>query len=239
MEINFIVAFSLGIFSTIHCLGMCGGIITALSLGLPDKVKGNRKIYYAIISSYNIGRVLSYTVAGAMAGIIGHMVSSQFGSNTGYQVMRILAGVILVFLGLHIAGWVSGIKYIEGLGMKFWGKIQPVGRWFLPVDTPLKALIIGCIWGWLPCGLVYSVLLWSAASVDPVTGTLYMFCFGIGTLPGMVTAGILSGSMQRHASRAYIRKTFAIIIIIFGVISPWLQIGHHEHDDMGPEIHEN
>lgn len=236
VEINYFIAFSLGIFSTVHCLGMCGGIITALSLGLPGHVRQNRKIYVPIICTYNLGRVFSYAVAGAIAGIFGHIILNQFESNAGYFLIRLIAGLVLVMLGLHIAGWSYGIRHIEGLGMKLWKVVQPIGRHFLPVDSIFKALVMGCLWGWLPCGLVYSVLLWSVTSTDPLSGTVYMLCFGLGTLPGMITAGILSSSLQKFASRDKIRKLFGLFIICFGLISPWIEV--HQHDRAtGPEIH--
>ena len=229
MEVNYLVAISLGLFSTVHCLGMCGGIITALSLGLPEKIKQDRTRFTTLVCAYNLGRICSYTVAGALAGIFGHIILGPIQNNTGHYVLRILAGLILVLLGLHIAGWISAIRRIEGMGNRVWQVIRPIGGYFLPVDSIPKALLMGCIWGWLPCGMVYSVLLWSATSVDPVVATLCMISFGLGTLPGMIGAGLLSNSLQRFFSRANIRKVFAVIIICFGIASPWIQFSHQMH----------
>lgn len=230
MEVNYLVAFSLGIFSTIHCLGMCGGIITALSLGLPEDIRQSRTRFALLVCAYNLGRIISYTVAGALAGIFGHIILGLVQNNTGHYILRILSGLILVLLGLHIAGWTSALKRIEGMGIRIWQLIRPIGGYFLPVDSAPKALLMGCIWGWLPCGLVYSVLLWSAASIDPVVATLCMFSFGLGTLPGMISAGLLSNTLQKLFSKANIRKVFAVIIICFGIASPWIHFGHQMHD---------
>ena len=230
MEINYLIAFSLGLFSTVHCLGMCGGIITALSLGLPDEIKQNRTRFAILVCAYNLGRVCSYTVAGALAGIFGHTILGLMHNNTGHYLLRILAGLILILLGLHIGGWITAIKRIEGAGMRLWQVIRPIGAYFLPVDSMPKALLMGCIWGWLPCGMVYSVLLWSATSADPLGATLCMLGFGLGTLPGMISAGLLSNSLQRLFARADIKKAFAIIIICFGIASPWIQFSHDMHD---------
>lgn len=230
MELNYPIAFTLGLFSTVHCLGMCGGIITALSLGLPEDIRQNRIWFTTLVCAYNLGRVLSYTVAGALAGIFGHIILSLIQNSTGHYILRILAGLILVLLGLHIAGWTPALKRIEGMGNRVWRVIRPIGGYFLPVDSVPKALLMGCIWGWLPCGMVYSVLLWSAASVDPVVATLCMLSFGLGTLPGMISAGLLSNSLQRLFARANIRKIFAVIIICFGIASPWIHFNQTMHN---------
>lgn len=229
MELSYPIAFTLGLFSTVHCLGMCGGIITALSLGLPEDIKQNRLRFTILVCAYNLGRISSYAVAGAVAGMFGYIISGIAHNDTGHYFLRILAGLILVLLGLHIGGWISAIKRIEGLGARVWQVIRPIGAYFLPVDSMPKALLLGCIWGWLPCGMVYSVLLWSATSADPVGATLCMLCFGLGTLPGMISAGLLSNALLRLFARAGIRKGFAIIIICFGIASPWIQFSHQMH----------
>jgi len=237
MEINYPIAFTLGLFSTVHCLGMCGGIITALSLSLPEEVRHNRTRFTVLVCAFNLGRLCSYTVAGALAGVFGHIILGLVQNNAGHLILRILAGLILVLLGLHIAGWITAIKKIEGIGIRVWQVIRPIGSYFLPVDSTPKALLMGCIWGWLPCGLVYSVLLWSTTSIDPLVATLCMFSFGLGTLPGMISAGLLSNSLQRLFARASIRKVFAIIIIGFGIASPWIQLSHQMHDSAADMQH--
>lgn len=227
MEINLLVAFTLGLFASVHCLGMCGGIITALSLGLPQTIRQDRLKFVTLIGAYNLGRIFSYAVAGALAGAFGYLFLGLVQNHTGHYAIRILAGVMLVLLGLHIAGWLPVLKRIEGIGARLWQLLRPLGQYFLPLDSPLKALFMGCIWGWLPCGMVYSVLLWSATSADPVSGSLVMFCFGLGTLPSLIAAGLLGDVLQRLFVRANIRKVFALVIIAFGIVSPWLQFDHH------------
>ena len=229
MEINYLAAFGLGLFSTVHCLGMCGGTVTALSLGLPEEIRQNRTRFSILVCAYNFGRVFSYTVAGALVGIFGHIILGLVHNNTGHYILRILAGLILILLGLHIGGWITAIKRIEGIGIRVWQVIRPIGAYFLPVDSMPKALLMGCIWGWLPCGMVYSVLLWSATSADPIAATLCMLSFGIGTLPGMISAGLVSNSLRRLFARANIKKVFAIIIICFGIASPWIEFTHQMH----------
>jgi hypothetical protein len=237
MTVNLPVAFALGLFSTVHCLGMCGGIITALSLGLPDVTQADRKRFAIRVCSYNLGRVLSYALAGALAGAFGHALLAVMGSGAGHYMLRGLAGLMLVLLGLHLAGWLNAARRLEGAGMRLWAIIRPIGGYFLPVDNVYKGLLVGCVWGWLPCGLVYSVLLWSATHADPVAGALIMLGFGLGTLPGMITAGLFSGALRELAARTNVRKVFAAIIIIFGLLTPWLPSADHNHDTATPTDH--
>ena len=240
MVLNLFAAFILGLFSTVHCLGMCGGIITALSLGLPEAVRQDRGRSILLIAGYNLGRILSYSLAGALAGGAGLVFNHALGGGFGYAILRGLAALILVLLGLHLAGWMTALKYLEGFGLRIWQVLRPIGGYFLPVDNFPKALLLGCIWGWLPCGLVYSVLLWSATSADPVAATGYMFCFGLGTLPALITAGVFSDRLRKMASQGNLRKAFGIIIILLGLSSPWFNphmhnpsaspAGHHQHE---------
>jgi sulfite exporter TauE/SafE len=237
MAADLLIAFTLGLFSSVHCLGMCGGIITALSLGLPEGLAGSRRRRAACVSCYNLGRILSYSLAGALAGGFGLALNHIINTTTGYNILRWCAGLMLVLLGLHLAGWLPALRKLEGAGLRLWQVLRPVGALFLPVDTLYKALLMGCIWGWLPCGLVYSVLLWSAASGDPVTATLVMFCFGLGTLPSMITAGLLGDALQQLARRANVRKVFGSVVIVFGLLSPWLQPVQHPHSPAPTEQH--
>jgi hypothetical protein len=226
------VAMLLGLISTVHCLGMCGGIIGALSLGLPEHTRNTPLLLAGTISAYNAGRICSYAIAGALAGSFGLLLISAGNPVTGHLFLQGMAAVILVLLGLHIAGWLPRYNRIEGAGLKLWRLIQPLGKYFLPVDSYLKALLIGMLWGWLPCGLVYSVLLWSVSTADPLAGFGYMLAFGVGTLPGMLTAGYAGGALQRLLRTPTLRKCMGITVVCFGLASPFLVShgGHALHD---------
>ena len=237
-ELSFLVPFSLGLFSTLHCLAMCGGIITALSMGLIAAPSGNTG--YALVFNYNLGRIISYSIAGVMAGTAGMLFTQLTPEGSGHRILQIIAGLFLVMLGLHIGGWFPQFKKIEHISARAWQLLQPVGRLFIPVDHWFKALIVGSIWGWLPCGLVYSVLLWTVASADPIIGGSYMFAFGLGTLPGMVAAGILGERMRSILQKNRIKKVAGILILGYGVWSVFVNpVTLHSHEHSGSPSHQH
>lgn len=231
-----VVAFNLGLFSTLHCLGMCGGIIGALSLGVkqdkPSILSG--RIKYSV--AYNTGRITSYTIAGAIAGFAGQNIITGVMPEAGHRILQYIAGIILVLIGLHLAGWLPRLGMIESAGLTLWRFIQPVGKYFIPVKNTGRAFMVGMIWGWLPCALVYSVLLWSLTSGNIYNGATLMFVFGLGTLPGMITAGVIGAGLQEIIKSRSLRVWAGIIIIIFGIASPFLpdllikdNHNHHHH----------
>ncbi|MEX2525895.1 MAG: sulfite exporter TauE/SafE family protein [Gammaproteobacteria bacterium] len=237
-ELNHLAAFVIGVFSTLHCWGMCGGIIGALSLSVPENIRRDRFRQGLMTLGYNLGRIGSYTLAGVFTATLGFVFSSATG-HVGHLVLQTLSGVILIFLGLYLGGWFSGMNIIERAGMRVWARLQPVGKLFLPPDRFYKAIIVGAVWGWIPCGLVYSVLLWSAASADPLRGGTYMLAFGLGTLPGMLAAGLAAGRLLTWKHLGLFRKAAGAAVILFGVfilISPHLSGNHQESS---PRIHQH
>ena len=226
--INLIIAFNLGLFSSVHCLGMCGGIIGALALGVKQEAQDDALGKFRFSLAYNTGRICSYSVAGAIAGYAGQQVITGIMPESGHMLLQILAAVFLVIIGLHLAGWLPKFQQIEVIGMRIWKYLQPLSRHFLPVVNPGQAFVIGMIWGWLPCALVYSVLLWSMTAGDAYTGSILMMSFGLGTLPGMVTAGIIGGRLQQVLKHKSVRSWAGIIIVIFGVTSPFMQLYLHD-----------
>ena len=228
--LNLIIAFNLGILSTLHCLGMCGGIVSALSIAMPDDVNKNIYKRSKIILGYNIGRITSYTIAGTIAGASSGVVILVFDPQYAHRLLQFLAAIILILIGLNLAGWLSLSNKFDGIGIRLWRHIQPLVRNLIPVNGFIPAFKTGILWGWLPCALVYSVLLWALVSGSAFRGGLLMFFFGLGTLPSMITAGSLSSSLFEHFRKTKIRKIAAVIIIIFGLASPFIQLQHkHAH----------
>jgi sulfite exporter TauE/SafE len=228
------IAFMLGIFSTLHCWGMCGGIISALSLAVPARAEGGRGREWLMLACYNIGRISSYGIAGVLTAAAGFIFSSATG-HAGHAVLQTLSGLILVLLGLRVAGWFAGLSLLEKAGARLWRWLQPLARPFLPMDRAYKAVIIGAVWGWLPCGLVYSVLLWAATSADPLNGGITMLAFGLGTLPGMISAGLLAGRLPAVLRLPLLRKIAGTVLLLLGLAvlsAPYLfsemaPTGHH------------
>ncbi len=143
----------------------------------PGDSQEQRSRRFRLLLAYNLGRILSYACAGLLIGLAGWAVANS----PAAMFLRILAGLLLIAMGLYLAGWWSGLTRIESLGRGLWRHIQPVANRLLPVSNVPRALLLGALWGWLPCGLVYSTLLWSASQGNALDSALLMLAFGLGT----------------------------------------------------------
>lgn len=220
-------AVMLGLFSSAHCVGMCGGIMGALSMAIPAQAKARR---WFILCSYNIGRVASYAVIGVLAGAMAAQLAALGAANW----LRWLAGILLILMGLYLADWWRGLTYLETAGRYLWAYIQPLGKRLMPVDNVYKALALGFIWGWLPCGLVYSALVYAMAQGRAVDAGLVMFAFGVGTLPSVLATGFVAQQLGQWLRKPLVRWPLAAVIILFGVWTIWGggHTGHdHHHND--------
>jgi len=229
MEIDLLSAFIIGLLSAGHCLAMCGGITSMLTSAISQdpllknnllqnnvpKEKTQSKL--VIILCYNIGRIGSYAILGAIVGFTGSIAAKSIG--LPLAGLRIIAGIFLVLLGLYLGQWLMILSRVESIGKKLWQYISPLSKKVIPVNSPLKALSLGAIWGWLPCGLVYSTLTWSLASGDPQTGAFIMASFGLGTLPALLTMSFGLLSIKNFLKNNTVRKSIAIIIIFYGFYS--------------------
>lgn len=222
-------AFLLGLFSSAHCVGMCGGIMGALSMAVPAHAKARR---WFILLGYNLGRIFSYVLMGAIVG----MFAAQITESGGAVWLRWLAGVLLIAMGLYLANWWRGLTYLESGGRYLWAYLQPLGKALMPVDSAAKALALGGIWGWLPCGLVYSALAYAMAQGDAMGGGLIMLAFGLGTLPAVLATGFVAQQLGRLLQRRQIRWSFALVVILFGFWTIWGgghgSHQHHNHQEM-------
>jgi sulfite exporter TauE/SafE len=226
-------AFLLGLFSTIHCVGMCGGIIGALSLSLPVEIRNNKARMLMFITTYNIGRIVSYSFAGLVAGAIGTGVLASAGFDQGHAVLRTIGVAMMVAIGLYLAGWLPQLAIVEKIGVPIWKKLEPIGRKLLPVASLPKAMAYGLIWGWLPCGLVYFVLLWALTAGNAVEGALTMLAFGIGTLPTLLATGFMTSWLTRFARSTRARQFVGLLIVAMAIGSLFIPMGDqmpgHQH----------
>jgi len=206
-------AFLLGLLGGTHCLGMCGGIASTVALQSPSGKHG-----LGLLLSYNGGRVLSYSLAGALFGSLGWLLS-----NLELQLMlRTLAGLMLVAMGLYIAQWWLGVTRLESAGGLLWQQLRPLAGRLLPARHAGQAFLLGSLWGWLPCGLVYSTLIWSSAAADWQSSALLMACFGLGTLPVMLLTGLFAKQVKALLQQQLTRQLAGSIIIAMGLFSlPW------------------
>ena len=227
--LTFTAAFLLGFFSTLHCIGMCGGIIGALSLGLPAEIRDNKPMLFGYVLSYNIGRILSYSVAGLIAGAIGSSVLQSAGFEQWHGILQNIGVFMMVAVGLYLSGWMPQLARVEKIGIPVWKRLEPIGRKLLPIASIPRALAYGLIWGWLPCGMVYFVLIWALTAGDAIHGALTMLAFGAGTLPTLITAGFMTSWITRFARSTRARQIVGLLIITMAIGTLFIPMGHHHH----------
>ena len=216
-------AFIVGLLGGVHCVGMCGGIMNALVFALPQDQRAMSKVVPKVVL-YNLGRIGSYAAAGAIIGALGawmQLIASPAGLG-----LRILAGVMLVAMGLYLAGWWRGLARLERLGGHLWKYLQPRANRLMPVRTAWQALLLGAIWGWLPCGLVYSALTLAAGVSHWYQSALVMVAFGLGTLPVMVLTGTFAAQLKAFIQQKLVRNVAAMLVIGFGLWTMSVPLSH-------------
>lgn len=211
LEQSLFAIFLVGLLGGTHCVGMCGGIVTAISMQLPGE--GTRFSYHF---AYNAGRILSYTIAGGLAGAVGASTLLLEGMWPVQQGLYALASLMLIALGLYLAGLWQAVTQIERLGGLLWRRIQPFSKTLLPVRNPAQAFLLGVLWGWLPCGLVYSVLITALASGSAISGSLAMLAFGLGTLPNLIAMGLFAQQLQAFTRHLWVRRVAGLLVAGFG-----------------------
>lgn len=242
---NLFPVFLVGMLGSLHCIGMCGGIVGALSSAVPPAIgaasastpllrytaAGTASVIairpalrseVSRVLCYNLGRLSSYATAGAIAGgiaagvlrgadVLGWMLPLQ-------RAAYVTANLLLVLLGLYLTQWWSALAHLEKIGQGLWSLLRPLALRFIPVDTPMRALALGSLWGWLPCGMVYSVLLNAMLSGSAIDGALTMLAFGAGTLPVLLGAGLAGVRMRQLAARPGWRRAAGLAVFGFGVL---------------------
>ena len=196
-----------------HCVGMCGGLVGAVTLTLPGQ-----RPRLSFLLAYNGGRIASYAAAGVLAGLIG---ASGFFLQHVLPVEKLLYGLanlMLVVLGLYLAGLWQGVLQLERVGGVLWQRLQPLSRRLLPLRSIPQAFALGLVWGWLPCGLVYSVLVAALATASGVQGGLLMLAFGLGTLPTLLTMGLTAVHLKVWLQQLWVRRISGGLVLGFGLV---------------------
>jgi len=217
----FFTAFLVGLLGGIHCLTMCGGLVSSLTLGLDARVRRDPLSMLPFQLAYNLGRISGYAFAGALFGGVGAILLQVDSLMIAQRALYGLAGLVMVLLGLYLGGWWRTLAFADRMGLAVWRQIEPIARRWLPVRRVPQALMIGFLWAWIPCGLVYSVLISAAATGSPFKGALLMLAFGAGTLPNLLGIGLLAGAAARLAEQRWLRQAAGLVIIGFGVYALW------------------
>ncbi|MBU0500786.1 MAG: sulfite exporter TauE/SafE family protein [Gammaproteobacteria bacterium] len=198
---------------------MCGGIMGALTFSLPPGVRSEMGLMLPFVLAYNLGRLLSYGAAGALFGLFGAGLFEVLEPWLGQGWPQRLAALVMIAIGLNIAGLLPQLTGLERFGAWIWRGLEPLGRALLPVRTLPKALLYGVVWGWLPCGLVYGMLIAAAGQGAALPGALMMLAFGLGTLPSVMLTGILAGRLQHLARRPGFRLLAGAGVALFGLVA--------------------
>ena len=222
-------ALLLGLAASGHCIVMCGGIGGALGMATARGRSGRPRV--SLLVAYQAGRILSYAIAGLVAGgLLGGVIAAMdFAAvSTG---LRLLAAVALLAAAAVAFGLLRDTGF--GAGSALWQRLAPLGRRLLPVTTLPAALAFGMVWGWMPCGFVYSVLLLAIVAADPLLAAATMLAFGLGTVPAMLATALGAPQLVRFAGQPWARQAAGAILLagaVLTVAAPWLPMGHGAHD---------
>lgn len=224
-----LAAVGIGLAGAGHCLGMCGGIASAISLG------GQQSRGTSV--AYHMGRVSSYALLGALIAALAGSINLA----PWTLFLRYVAGFLLIAMGLSIANWWRGIGVLERAGARLWKPVQKISRGLFPIRNWRAGYLLGLCWGLMPCGLIYSALAWAATSQDAVSGGLRMLCFGIGTLPAMMAVSLGAAGIQAQLRRRGLKLIIALCLILAGVWTlgiTYQHSGHLLHQGSTPTSHD-
>lgn len=222
-DFSLLTLFLLGFFGGGHCMGMCGGLSTAFALQLPPHL--NR---FTLIVLLNLGRISSYVLIGVLLGALSQLGISLDKTLILQSTLFVLAHVLLLLLGLYLAGLSGFARKIEIIGKPIWQKLNPLLNRLLPIKSIPACFGVGMLWGWLPCGLVYSASLYALGSGSAVHGGLLMLAFAFGTLPNLLLANVFAMQLKPFLQHRYVRLVSGLLIVcwsiwqLWRVATPWL-----------------
>lgn len=206
-DITLLTLFLLGFFGGGHCVGMCGGLSSAFALQLPPGL--NRA---GLIVLLNLGRISSYVFIGLLVGAIGQVGISLDQTRWLQNGLYLSANLLLLFLGLYLAGISSLATRIESIGRPVWKRLNPLLNRLLPIQSVPACFGVGMLWGWLPCGLVYSASLYALGSGNALEGGLYMLAFALGTLPNLLAMGLFAAQLKNFLQRKTVRLAAGLLV---------------------------
>jgi len=229
MPIDWLVllgALTAGLLGGLHCVAMCGGIATGLSATAPG---GG----WSGALQLNLGRIGGYVLAGLVVGAFGHGLVGLLRDPWIGLSLRALSGLALVVVALRLLGVRALPRLLSQPGQRAWLRLRPLQQRLLPADTLPRRLGIGALWGWLPCGLSYSLLTVAWLQAHPRNSALTMLAFGLGTLPVMLPLTWSGQRMGLWLQRPGLRTAAAALVLAAGLLTiaaPWLMRVPALHD---------
>jgi sulfite exporter TauE/SafE len=214
-----VTAFLIGLAGGVHCVAMCGGIVSALNLRAvpPPGHTAESLAPFSRQLGYSLGRVASYAVAGAVAGGAGGMGLFFKDVLPAQVVLLVVANGLIVLLGLYLAGLGTAVLTLERAGAFVFSTLKRLGARLTPAESGVRAVAVGLVWGFLPCGLVYSVLAMALVSGSALRGAGLMAAFGLGTLPNLLMAGVLVHRLRRFLSAPRTRLLAGLAVVALGL----------------------
>lgn len=233
-----LTALTTGLLGSLHCLGMCGGVSGTVALASASAADSSRRpVPVAVVTAapatfaaeinvlaFNAGRIGSYAIAGAIAGTVGGALGGigQAGVISETLTVRtalfVFANLMIIFTGLYLMGLPQLLAPLERMGGHLWRHVSPLTRKLLPLRSPAHAALFGMVWGWIPCGMVYAMLLGAIGAGSAGGGMATMFAFGVGTLPVMLATGWAAGSMRRWTRHPRVRQVAGATVVVLGII---------------------
>jgi len=217
-----------GVAGSAHCFAMCGSLAGAFGMRARAIGTDSRGAFGNALS-YHVGRLSGYTVAGVICGLLGATLQAVLDLARIGSWLRIASGVLLLLVALRMLSPWNPLRWLETLGAKFWRSLQPLTQKTGALNGRAQALALGFLWGWLPCGLVYSMLLFAALSGNAWHGGAILLAFGLGTLPAMLTSTVLASHVQRLLSNRWPRFASGILLLLLGAWMIWISLPGAEH----------
>jgi sulfite exporter TauE/SafE len=244
-----------GFLGSLHCVGMCGAIACSkiLFIGPSQRISVNAEILgdarahpmYSLL--FNFSRVLTYAMLGGLLAFVGQQIVLTTRLEVVAKVFRISGAVLIALIGLRFLINLHWVDKIEKVGLLLWSKLK-LARLntsarknpdITPHASVYRIVVLGMLWGLIPCALVYTMLLTATVSGSAYQGASIMFAFGLGTLPAMQGMSMFGDSVRLFARRTWLRQLFgiALIVIAIYVFMFNVQMDHNEHMDHGNHQH--
>ncbi|MBS0225657.1 MAG: sulfite exporter TauE/SafE family protein [Proteobacteria bacterium] len=200
-----------GLLGGAHCAVMCGGIATGLS------VQQHGGWWRAL--QPNLGRIGGYTLAGAIAGGVGHGIVGVARLPWLTLGLRAAVGLVLIVAALRLLDRRGRLSFPGGPGSRLWQWLRPLQRRLLPADTTGKRIALGMLWGWMPCGLSTTLLAAAWLQASTINGAMTMVAFGLGTLPVMLPLTWAGARMGQRLQRGGWRIAMGICVLSAGILT--------------------
>lgn len=227
-----LIAFFIGLSSSGHCLMMCGGIASSLSSNVKQHAFWPRMSRTLL---FHLGRISCYASLGFVIGDLLRLAVSTSPAAVFYS--RLFAGLMLVIIGAYVMGFGRVARFIESRMAFIWQKLQPVVRQFMGAESYGDAYVIGYLWGFLPCGIIYSTLLWASSQVGDTSAALLMLFFGLGTIPALFASSLFVQKLLTGRGK----KIMGAALIVFGLWTMSFVFMSHGngHDGHSPAMHDS